>query len=107
MLNDLSAPTTLVFSSRSNTLALWEDLLSTWEESVRLWHFVSFFSLGADLPEDRCDAEDDGCHDGRIGLPVVWLRIPTTCESTSSAESAIHRAQYGIDLPDGDQTCLG
>lgn len=42
-----------------------------------LWHFVSHFPLGADLPEDCCDAEDDGEHDGRIGFPVMRLRVPT------------------------------
>jgi hypothetical protein len=66
------------FSLCLHVLALWKALLSTWEESVRLWHFVPYFPLGADLPEDCCDAENDGCHDGCVGLPVVWLRVPTT-----------------------------
>jgi hypothetical protein len=65
----------------SHTLSSRKVSLSTGEKSVRLWHFVSHFPLGADLPEDCRDAEDDGEHDGRIGLPVMRLRIPTTCDA--------------------------
>lgn len=66
---------------RSHTLFFRKISLSAGEKSVRLWHFVSHFSLSADLPEDCRDAEDDGEHDGRIGLPVMRLRVPTTCDA--------------------------
>jgi hypothetical protein len=74
---------------------------------MRLWHFVAYFALSADLPEYCCDAKDYRRHDGRVRLPIMWLRIPATWESPLSAISAFCRALKASDLPDGDQTCLG
>jgi hypothetical protein len=39
---------------------------------------MAVFPLGAQLPHQGRDAEDDDAEDGRVGLPVGRLRIPTT-----------------------------
>lgn len=70
----------LQVSFRLHTLSSRKISLSAGEKSVRLWHFVSHFPLGADLPEDCRDTEDDSEHDSRIGLPVMRLRVPATCD---------------------------
>ncbi len=36
------------------------------------------FPLSAHVPRESRDAEDDEAEDGRVGLPVFRLRIPTT-----------------------------
>lgn len=39
---------------------------------------MAVLSVGAQLPHQGCDTEDDDAEDGRVGLPVGRLRIPTT-----------------------------
>lgn len=54
-------------------------LLSTGEEPVGLWETSSLFPLRRDLP---CSQDEDTNHrpeDGRVGLPVGRLCIPTAC----------------------------
>jgi hypothetical protein len=43
-----------------------------------LGHLVAVFPVGAQLPHHGRDAEDDDAEDGRVGLPVGRLRVPTT-----------------------------
>lgn len=54
------------------------DVLSAGEEPARLGHLVAVLALGADSPGHADDADEDEAHDGRVGLPVCGLRIPTT-----------------------------
>lgn len=54
------------------------NALSAWIEAISLGHPVPEFFVGAQLPRQSGDAEDDETKDGRVGLPVGRLRVPTT-----------------------------
>ena len=49
---------------------------SAGEEAVGVGHAVARLALGAQLPREGDDADDGGGHDGRVGAPVVGLRVP-------------------------------
>jgi hypothetical protein len=53
-------------------------VLSAGEEATRLGHLVAVLSVCADHPGHSDDAAHDEAHDGRVGLPVGGLRVPTT-----------------------------
>jgi hypothetical protein len=82
VLDDLLAPTVKPVSSlptslRSNSKRVL-CVLSAGVESAWLWHLVAVLSICAELPHHSCDAEDGETEDGRVGLPVVRLSVPTT-----------------------------
>lgn len=52
------------------------DILSAGEEAAWLGHLVSEFALGAQVPRQGCDADDDGAEDGGVCLPVGGLSVP-------------------------------
>lgn len=51
---------------------------SAWVEAALLREFRSELVPCAISECNRCDAEDDETHDGRVGLPVGGLCVPTT-----------------------------
>ena len=53
-------------------------VLSAREESAGLGHLVSVFSLGAQVPCQRGDTDDDSHEDGSVRFPVSGLRVPAT-----------------------------
>jgi hypothetical protein len=53
-------------------------VLSAGKEAARLGHLVAVLSVCADHPGHSDDAAHDEAHDGRVGLPVGGLRVPTT-----------------------------
>ena len=53
-------------------------VLSARIEATCFGHLMAVLSVGAQLPHQGCDTEDDDAEDGRVGLPVGRLRIPTT-----------------------------
>lgn len=54
------------------------NVLSAREESVGLGHLVSVFSLGAQVPCQGDDADDDSGEDGSVRFPVGGLCVPAT-----------------------------
>lgn len=53
-------------------------VLSTRIEAARLGHLVSELALGAEVPHQAGDAQNDNSEDGCVLLPVGWLCIPAT-----------------------------
>lgn len=84
MLHNLLAPTSSVsvlgLSKRRRVYykVHYNDILPTWVEPARLGHLVSEFTVGAQLPGESSQAQNDGSENGGIGFPIRWLCVPAT-----------------------------
>jgi hypothetical protein len=78
MLLDLLAPATQLLARLFTVSISREDILSAGEETALLWELCSRLSLSADAPCEGDNADDCSAHNGSVGLPVLWLGVPTT-----------------------------
>lgn len=59
---------------------------------------MSELPLGTQVPNESCDAENNGAEDGSVGLPVGRLGIPTTGRRPDVLGVAVFRgiARLGV-----------
>lgn len=62
----------------TKTMAASINILSAWVETSWLGHLVTELPLGAQVPDHSSDAKDADTENGRVGLPVGRLGVPTT-----------------------------
>lgn len=82
---------------------------------MRLGHLVTVFAVGAEGPCQSGDAGNGEAHDGRVGLPVCGLRIPTTgwrpdvlgVPARGAGQKGVRRAIGGVFLRDLSSSAHG